>query len=127
VPAKNADHHTISAPTATGPLETQKESGARVGRVEGKDYASHNNSAAGPVLFVPPAATTPTNLISSGNQVPRVRVAESTAAPAADEITQGATISTITSASGELAEGPEADGPPDVARYPGFSMDKTTR
>ena len=52
--AKNADDHTVPAPTATGPIETQPESGARVGRAEGDDFASQNNSAAGPVPPVHP-------------------------------------------------------------------------
>ena len=89
-PVKNADAHTVPAPTATGPIETQPESGSRVGRAEGDDFASQNNSAAGPVPTGHPSVTPPHFLISSGSLVPRVRVADSTPTAEANITAQGA-------------------------------------
>jgi hypothetical protein len=118
-PAKNAVDHTTPAPTATGPIENKPEPGARVGRVEGDDFASQNNSAAGPVLTAHPTVTPPHFLISAGSSVPRVRVADSNPASAADSSAQGATTS--------ADDGSESDGSPEVARYPGFMIDIPTR
>jgi hypothetical protein len=102
VPAKNAGDHTQPGPTATGPIERQPEPDARVGRADGDDFASQNNSAAGPVPTARPTLTPPHFLISAGSHVPRVRVAD---------LTNGAE-------SGESAE---------VARCPGFDSDNPTR
>jgi hypothetical protein len=104
-PAKSVDNHAIPAPTATGPIGTQPESGARVGRVEGDDFASQRNSAAGPLPVARPTLTPPHVLISSGSQVPRVRVADS-------------------ASNGESTDITESDESPAMARYPGFSMER---
>jgi hypothetical protein len=113
-PAKNAVDHTTPAPTATGPIEHKPEPGARVGRVDGDDFASQNNSAAGPVPAAHPTVIPPHFLISAGSRVPRVRVEDSNPA-AADSSAQGAT------------DGTESDGSPEVARFPGFLIDNPTR
>jgi hypothetical protein len=126
-PAKNANDHTVPAPTATGPLNTQPESGARVGRAEGDDFASRDNSATGPILNSQPTATPPHFLISAGSNVPRVRVADSTPTAAADGSAQGAAASANNGSNGESTDGAESDGTPAVARYPGFLMDIPTR
>jgi hypothetical protein len=126
-PAKNAVDHTIPAPTATGPIENKPEPGARVGRVEGDDFASQNNSAAGPVPTARPTVTPPHFLISAGSRVPRVRVADSSPAATADSSAQGATASANDGSQGESTDGTESDGSPEVARYPGFMIDIPTR
>src|SRR5436190_20709719 len=73
-PAKNADDHTVPAPTATGPIEARPDSDARVGRADGDDFATRDNSAAGPVPTAHPTVAPPHFLISAGSHVPRVRV-----------------------------------------------------
>ena len=126
-PAKNAGDHTVPAPTATGPIETQPEPGARVGRAEGDDFASRDNSAAGPVPTAHPTVTPPHFLISAGSQVPRVRVADSNPTAAADDSAQGAAASANNASNGESTADTESDESPAVARYPGFLMDIPTR
>ena len=46
-PAKNADDHTVPVPTATGPIETLPDTGARVGRAEGDDFATRRQFGRG--------------------------------------------------------------------------------
>lgn len=125
-PAKNANDHTVPAPTATGPIETQPASGARVGRAEGDDFASQKTSAAGPVPTGGPTVTPPHFLISSGS-VPRVRVSDSAPAASADGSAQGTTAGASSTTTDELTDSAESDGSPAVARYPGFFMDLPTR
>jgi hypothetical protein len=126
-PAKNANDHTVPAPTATGPLNSQPESGARVGRADGDDFASRDNSATGPILGGQPTVTPPHFLISAGSQVPRVRVDDATQTAAADGSGQGTAASPSNASNGESTDGTESDGTPAVARYPGFLMDIPTR
>jgi hypothetical protein len=102
IPAKNADDHTAPFPTATGPIETQPEPGARVGRADGDGFAAQNNSASGPVPAARPTLAPPHFLISAGSHVPRVRVVDSTSS----------------------AESVESDA---TARCPGFDSDNPTR
>jgi hypothetical protein len=126
-PAKNAGDHTVPAPTATGPIEVHPESGARVGRTEGNDFAARDNSAAGPVPTAHPTVTPPHFLISAGSRVPRVRVADSTPAADADGSAQGNTTSANNASNGELTDVTESDEAAAVARYPGFFMNTPTR
>jgi hypothetical protein len=124
-PAKNAVDHTVPAPTATGPIETQPESGARVGRAGGDDFASRESSAAGPVPTAHPTATPPHFLISSGSQVPRVRVADANTTMAAEASAQGDSASANSVLNSGSTADAESDESPEVARYPGFFMDST--
>ena len=126
VPAKNADDHTVPAPTATGPIEARPDSDARVGRAEGDDFASRDNSAAGPVPAAHPTVTPPHFLISAGSRVPRVRVADSAPPVAADGSAEG-TSSSNSDSKDDSAGNTESDDSSAVARYPGFSMDNPTR
>jgi hypothetical protein len=126
-PAKNADDHTVPAPTATGPIESHSDSDARVGRAEGDDFASRDNSAAGPVPTAHPTVTPPHFLISAGSHVPRVRVADSAANAAAGESAQSATTGASGDSKGDSTGNTESDDASSVARYPGFSMDIPTR
>jgi hypothetical protein len=124
-PAKSVDHHTVPLPTATGPIESQPESGARVGRVDGDDFASRD-SAAGPAPAVRPTATPPHFLISAGSQVPRVRVSDSDPT-AVDGTAQGAAENPDQAPGGDATGNTESSESPAVARYPGFLMDIPTR
>jgi len=126
-PAKNAGDHTVPTPTATGPIESHPEPGARVGRTEGNDFAASDNSAAGPVPTAHPTVTPPHFLISAGSRVPRVRVAYSTPTATVDTSTQSVTASANNGSSGESTAGAESDEAPAVARYPGFFLDAPTR
>ena len=126
-PAKNAGDHTVPAPTATGPIEAHPEQGSRVGCVEGNDFASRDNSAAGPVPTAHPTVTPPHFLISAGSRVPRVRVADSTPAAAAEGSAQGRTANANNASNGESTNGGESDEAAAVARYPGFFMNTPTR
>jgi hypothetical protein len=126
-PAKNVGDHTVPGPTATGPIETQPSSEARVGRAEGDDFASHNNSAAGPLPVTHPMVTPPHFLISSGSQVPRVRVADSMPAPAAGDSAQGPASSSNDGMDGPSTDNSESDEAAAMARFPGFLMDIPTR
>jgi hypothetical protein len=128
-PAKNADDHTVPAPTATGPIETRPDSDARVGRAEGDDFASRDNgnSAAGPVPAAHPTVTPPHFLISAGSRVPRVRVADSAPPVAADGSAEGTTTSATGDSKDDSTGNTESDDASAVARYPGFSMDIPTR
>jgi hypothetical protein len=112
-PAKNAGDHTTPAATATGPLERVPESGARVGRIEGDDFAARDASASGPVPTTRSAVAPPHFLISPGGNVPRVRVADSNTTTAGDA-SNGASMES-------------EDGSAAVARHPGFMMDIPTR
>jgi hypothetical protein len=127
VPAKNADDHTVPAPTATGPIESHSDSDARVGRAKDDDFASRDNSAAGPVPTAHPTVTPPHFLISAGSHVPRVRVADVTSPVAADASAQGATASANSDSKGDSTGNTESDDASSVARSPGFSMDIPTR
>ncbi len=118
-PQKNADNHPAPAPTATGPIETQPKSGARVGRVEGDDFALNKNSSAGPVPTGGPAVSPPHYLISSGNQLPRVRVSDTYSCEAIGREASTATPNTNMP--------PATNESPSMARFPGFMMDIPTR
>jgi hypothetical protein len=126
VPAKNAGDHTTPAPTATGPIDTRPESGARVGRTDGDDFASQNSSAAGPVPAINPTVSPPHFLISSGNNVPRVRVEDSNPTAASGNSTQGEATGASPASNGEPTSDTESVESSNVARYPGFSMDIST-
>ena len=123
-PQKNADNHVPPAPTATGPIETQPGSGARVGRTEGDDFAVQRNSAAGPASAAQPSVSPPHYLISSGNKLPRVRVADTNAGGLASPAQDAAASSSTTPDTG-TTDG--ASDQPSVARFPGFMMDNPTR
>jgi hypothetical protein len=119
-PANNALDRTVPGPTATGPIESHPEPGARVGSIEANDFASHDNSSAGPVPAARPMVTPPHFLISAGSHVPRVRVAESNSR--ADS-----TASPNDESNRDSNAPAESDEEPAVARYPGFLLDVPTR
>jgi hypothetical protein len=125
--AKNADDHTSPAPTATGPLETLPDSGVRVGRARADDFATRGNSAAGPVPTSHPTARPPHFLVSSGNHVPRVRVADSTPPIAAERSAPVPSAISNDVSKCESTDHTGSDESPEVARYPGFLIDTPTR
>lgn len=122
VPAKSAADDTAPAPTATGPIETAPESGARVGQLDRDDFAGRENSAAGPLPTSHPTVAPPHFLISAGTSVPRVRVTDSTADDAAREWS-----GSNNTAGHSLSREPDSEAAPSVARFPGFLMDDSTR
>lgn len=124
---KNVDDHTIPSPSATGPLETLPDSGVRVGRTNEDDFATRDNSAAGPVPTAHPMATPPHFLVSAGSHVPRVRVADANPHTAAEASVQGATTDASDVSESESVDNPGSDESPEVARYPGFLFDTPTR
>jgi hypothetical protein len=107
-PAKNVGDHTAPAPTATGPIQTAPEPGARVSQTDREDFAVRENSATGPVPTGHPTVTPPHFLISAGSNVPRVRVADSTA----DDAGHGS---------------PQSGEATNMARFPGFTPADSTR
>lgn len=107
-PAKNVGDRTAPAPTATGPIQSAPEPGARVSQTDREDFAVRENSAAGPVPTGHPTVTPPHFLISAGSNVPRVRVADSTA----DDAGQGS---------------PQSEEAATMARFPGFTPADSTR
>ena len=124
----DAEDHTVPGPTATGPIDHQPDSGARVGRADDDDFASRTNSAAGP-LPVAPMVAPPHFLISSGSKVPRVRVADSTPVAAADSSGRDATVNASNGSAGASNDNAESetDESPAMASFPGFLLDIPTR
>jgi hypothetical protein len=107
-PAKNVGDRTTPAPTATGPIQSAPEPGARVSQTDREDFAVRENTASGPVPMERPMVIPPHFLISAGTNVPRVRVSDSTA----DE-------------AGEGSSQPEEAAA--VAHFPGFTPANSTR
>jgi hypothetical protein len=126
-PAKNVGDHTIPAPTATGPIERMPESGARVGRTDGDDFAAQNVSAAGPLPAEHPTVTPPHCLIAAGSHVPRVQTSEAQRTGVTGDPTRGNSAGADYRANGEAHSTSEVDQAPAVARYPGFWTDSPTR
>ena len=122
-PAKSAADATAPAPTATGPIETAPESGARVVPFDRHAFAGRENSAAGPLPTVHPAVVPPHFLISAGISVPRVRVTDSTA----DDTTRSEWNGSNNTAAHSLSGESNSQEAPAVARFPGFLMDDSTR
>jgi hypothetical protein len=122
-PAKSAADDTVPAPTATGPIETTPESGARVGQLDRDDFAARESSSFGPIPTTHPAVAPPHFLISAGGSVPRVRVTDSMADSSASNGMSGSN-NTANHAFRSESDTREA---PAVARFPGFLMDNSTR
>jgi hypothetical protein len=126
-PGKNAGDHTVPAPTATGPIERPPESGARVGRADGDDFAVHDTSAAGPLSAGRPTVTPPHCLIAAGGHVPRVQISEARLTGVVDDPARDSSAGAENQANGEANGASEADQSPAVARFPGFLTDIPTR
>jgi hypothetical protein len=104
----DAGDHTTPAPTATGPIQSAPKPAARVSQVGRDDFAARENTAAGPVPTERPVVIPPHFLISVGSNVPRVRVADSTA----DDIGHGSS---------------QSEEATTTARFPGFTPANSTR
>jgi hypothetical protein len=126
-PAKNAGDHTVPAPTATGPIERVPESGARVGRADGDDFAAHNESATGPLLGAHPTVMPPHCLIAAGSHVPRVQTSDAKLTGVVEDPARDNAAGAENQAGGEADSTSEADQSPAVARFPGFLMEIPTR
>jgi len=111
-PVKNAINRATPPPTAVGPIESHPESGARVGRAKGDDFAARDHSP--PLTFAagPPSATPPHFLIA-GRNLPHVQTSDPTPG-----VEKGAGPSNSESRR-------EADDDPSVAR--GFLIEIPTR
>jgi hypothetical protein len=123
VPAKSAADDTVPGPTATGPIETAPESGARVGQIDRHDFAIRENSAAGPLPTARPAVAPPHFLISPGSSVPRVRITDSSV----DDSSHGAMSDPNASTSRSPNSEGDSEESASVARFPGFFMQNSTR
>jgi hypothetical protein len=124
-PTKNAIDHPIPAPTAAGPLETSPQTGARVGRAKGDDYATRKQSSAVPCPIVNPSVSPPRFLITGGQRLPQVQTSE---LPVVGNQVPVTLTEQDTAVHGEeLAGANEAEESAAVARYPGFSIENSTR
>src|SRR5262249_8257349 len=75
-PTKNASDHQITAPTAAGPLESNPQSGARVGRAKNDDLATPKQSSTVPCPIVNPSVSPPRFLIAGRESLPQVQTSE---------------------------------------------------
>jgi hypothetical protein len=108
-PTKNADAHTLPAPTATGPLEAAPQppqAGARLGQADGNDFAKLEQKVVPVPVMNRPAPNPPHVLVRSGEPLPRVHTTE----PQSNDASG--------SASGET---------PSVAQLPGTFFEIPTR
>jgi hypothetical protein len=108
-PTKNADAHTLPAPTATGPLEVAPQppqTGARLGQADGNDFAKLEQKVVPVPMMNRPAVNPPHVLVRSGEPLPRVHTTEPQSANSSG------------SESGEM---------PSVAQLPGTFFEIPTR
>jgi hypothetical protein len=124
-PTKNASDHPLTAPTAAGPLETNPQSGARVGRAKGDDFATRKQSSAVPCPVVSPSVSPPRFLIAGSQALPQVQTTELPVA--GNQLPVTLSEQTTAPHSEEQAGTSEAEEAAAVARYPGFSIENPTR
>jgi hypothetical protein len=122
IPAKNAADRTAPAPTATGPLETKPQTEARVGQIEGNDFAQRETRAIPAQLDNRPALSPPHFLVRSSGPLPRVQNSEPLGAGVGDDSARG----DDPARQGDPARG-DGEEAPSMAQLPGFFIEIPTR
>jgi hypothetical protein len=123
-PTKNASDRPVTAPTAVGPLETNPQTGARVGRANGDDVTTGKQTSATPCPVVNPSVSPPHFLVAGRERLPQVQTGElpTVASETANELSQQ-----IAAPVHEQPAGVSEEEAPAVARYPGFDIEIPTR
>jgi hypothetical protein len=123
-PTKNAIDRPAPAPTAAGPLETNPQTGTRVGQAKGDDFATHKQSSATPCPVISPSVSPPRFLIAGRERLPQVQTSEP---PTANDRPHDQPGENAAALSEDPAAAIEAAEAAEVARYPGFLIENPTR